>query len=139
MKAGALLLDTCTCMWLMDDAYLRQEAVDAIDHASDRRESVYVSPITAWEVGNLARKGRFRSSYSPKRWLDALLARPGIAVAEMPPHVLLESALLSRDLNLDPGDRVVVATALEYGLTLLTRDADILRYARAGHMSALEC
>ena len=139
MITGSLLLDTCTAMWVMDNSWLRQEAVDALDQASDRVERIFVSPITAWEVGNLARKGRFRSSYSPQRWLTVLLSKQGIALAEMPPHLLLESALLPRDLNLDPGDRVVVATAREYGFTLLTRDADILRYARAGHMSAIEC
>jgi PIN domain nuclease of toxin-antitoxin system len=51
----------------------------------------------------------------------------------------MESALLPGELNLDPGDRVVVATAREYGFTVLTRDADILRYARAGNLSAIEC
>jgi PIN domain nuclease of toxin-antitoxin system len=139
MSPGSLLLDTCTAMWVMDNDWLRQEAVDAIDQAADRGENIFVSPITAWEVGNLARKGRFRSSYSPQRWLAALQSRPGIAFAEMPPHLLMESALLPGELNLDPGDRVVVATAREYGFTVLTRDADILRYARAGNLSAIEC
>ena len=137
MRHGPLLLDTCTILWLMDDAWLSEAAVEALDEAADRRERVFVSPITAWEVGNLARKGRFRSSYAPQRWLAVLMARPGIALAELPPNVLMESALLPQELNMDPADRIMVATAREFGFTLLTRDADVLSYAAAGHLSAI--
>src|ERR1700754_1499626 len=68
--SGALLLDTCTCIWIMNNEWLRPDAVDAIDEAHDRGDKIYVSPITAWEIGNLARKRRFKSSHSPQRWLE---------------------------------------------------------------------
>jgi PIN domain nuclease of toxin-antitoxin system len=134
-----LLLDTCAVLWVLEDAWLKPEAVAAIDNAHDLNQKVHVSPITAWEIGILARKGRFRSSYSPRRWLEVLAGRPEIAFAGMPPHVLMDSSFLPGGLNNDPADRIIVATAREYGYTLVTRDADLLRYASAGHLSALEC
>ena len=139
MSDGTLLLDTCAALWVLENAWLKPEAVDAIDRAHDRSRKVYVSPITAWEIGIMARKGRFRSSYSSRRWLEVLAERPEIAFAGMPPHVLMDSSFLPGALNSDPADRILVATAREYGFTLVTRDGDLLRYARDGHLSALEC
>jgi PIN domain nuclease of toxin-antitoxin system len=114
-------------------------AVDAIDEASDRREKVFVSPITAWEIGLKARKGKFRSQYSPQRWLTLLLALPQIVVAEMPPHILLDSSFLPGDLVGDPADRIIAATAREYGFVVITRDRALLDYAAQGHLAAIEC
>jgi PIN domain nuclease of toxin-antitoxin system len=136
---GPLLLDTCAALWIMADEPLSKEAETAIDEATDRGGRVYVSPITGWEIGLNARSGRFKSNYSPQRWLSLLLARPQIVLAEMPPHVLLESSHLPGNLNRDPADRIIAATAREYGFTVLTRDADLLRYASDGHIAALAC
>ena len=134
-----LLLDTCAALWIMANDEMRQAAVDAIDEASDRRERVFVSPITGWEIGLEARKGKFRSQYSPQRWLDLLLALPQIALAQMPPHVLLESSLLPGNLVADPADRIIAATAREFGYTVITRDRQLLDYGAQGHLAVIEC
>jgi len=134
-----LLLDTCAALWIIENAWMRQGAVDAIDEASDRGETIHVSPITAWEVGMLASKRRFKSSYSPQRWLERLLALPNVRLAEMPPQMLLQSSLLPGTLPNDPADRIIAATAREYGFTVMTRDRPLLDYAREGHLSAIEC
>lgn len=137
--SGALLLDTCVCLWIMAKERLRPDAVAAIDEAYDRGEKVFVSPITAWEIGNLSRKRRFKSPHSPQRWLELLLARPQIALAQMPAHVLLGSSWLPGDLHDDPADRIIAATAREYGFTVMTRDRSLLDYGREGYLSVLEC
>ena len=134
-----ILLDTCAALWIMENDWLRPEAVAAIDEAYDRNERVRVSPITGWEIGLSAARGRFRSRYTPQRWLEALLERPEIAVAEMPSHVLLESSALPGNLNRDPADRIIAATAREFGYTVMTRDKALLDYGREGHLSVLEC
>ncbi len=138
MKAP-LLLDTCAALWIMDNAELRAEAVEAIDAASDQGLPVYVSPITGWEIGLLAWRGRFRSAYTPQRWLDRLLNRPGIALASMSPQLLLESSLLPGNPPADPADRIIAATAREHGYTVITRDRRLLAYATEGHLQALAC
>jgi len=138
MMSGPILLDTCSALFIMNNEWMRPEAVSAIDRASDRNEKIFVSPITAWEVGKLAEKGRFKSNYSPQRWLALLLARPGIAVAGMPPHVLLESSHLPGEMNGDPADRIIAATAREFGFTVMTRDKALLDYGKKGYMSVLQ-
>jgi PIN domain nuclease of toxin-antitoxin system len=98
-----------------------------------------VSPITAWEVGLLARKGRFRSHYTPQRWFELLMNTSDTALAELTPRVLIGSSFLPGSLHSDPADRIIAATAREYGFTVMTRDRSLLDYAREGHMSAVEC
>lgn len=131
------ILDTCACLWLLADE-LPSASLATLTEAFNRSATTYVSPITALEVGTLARKRRFRSHLTPQRWWEGLLSQPGIALAPMPAELLMESALLPGDLQADPHDRVIAATAREYGYTLLTRDAELLRYARDGYLSALQ-
>lgn len=134
-----ILLDTCAAIYIMESQPMRQAAVDAIDEAYDRGEKVFVSPVTAWEAGMLASKGRFRSRYSPRRWWSLLVSLPQIALAELQPHVLLESSFLPGQIHRDPMDRAIAATAREYGFAVMTRDAALLDYGRQGHLSVLAC
>lgn len=134
-----ILLDTCATMYVMDNDSMRQAAVDAIDEAYDRGEKVFVSSITAWEVGMLASKGRFRSRYSAQRWWTLLIGLPQIGLADTPAHVLLESSFLPGDIHGDPMDRAIAATAREYGFTVMTRDKALLDYGKQGHLSVLAC
>lgn len=134
-----VLLDTCAALWIAQNAPMRPEAVGAIDDAFDRGEKIRVSPITGWEIGLLASNGRFKSSTSPQRWLEHLLGRPEIMLAELPPEVLLASSFLPGTPPKDPADRIIAATAREYGLTVMTRDRSLLAYANEGYLNAVEC
>jgi PIN domain nuclease of toxin-antitoxin system len=134
-----ILLDTCAAMWIVEKERMKPTAIEAIDRASDRGEPVFVSPITGWEVGLLAMKRKFKSRYSPQRWLEVLLTLPSIRIAELPPHVLLQSCFLPGNPPREPADRIVAATAREYGLTVMTRDRELLDYAEQGHLSVEPC
>lgn len=134
------LLDTCTAMWLLDNQWMRQSAIDMMDRSLDLEIPLHVSPITAWEVGNLARVGRFRSSLTVHRWYEKLCDTPGIRLCELNADILLASSFLPCTLNTrDPTDRIIAATAREFGYTVMTRDESLLDYGRQGHLSVLEC
>ena len=134
-----LLLDTCAAIWLVAGARVASSAEDALDQANDAREPVYVSPITGWEVGLLATKGRFASPHSPRVWFDRLLAIKGVRLAELSPAILIESSFLPGTAPRDPSDRIVIATAREFDLTVLTRDKAIIGYGEAGHVRTVLC
>lgn len=136
---GAILLDTCACIWIINNERMRPEAVSAIDEAFDGRAKVFVSPITAWEIGIQARKGRFPSTLSPRRWLDVLLTNPQVALAPMTPQILLESSFLPGRPPSDPADRIIAATAREHGYVVMTRDREMVDYGVQGHLAVLEC
>lgn len=134
-----LLLDTCAVIWLMEDAYLSETAVAAMDEAGDRGEYLYVSPYTALEIGMLASRGRLPLAISPAQWFKRLLGAPLVRLADMTPDILIASSYLPSDTLRDPADKVIVATARELAMTIITRDRLILDYAAKGHVSALAC
>jgi PIN domain nuclease of toxin-antitoxin system len=135
---GPFVLDTCACLWLLADE-LPPASLATLTEAFNSGAATYVSPITALEVGILARKRRFRSQLRPQRWFERLLNLPGVALADMPAELLMESALLPGDIQSDPYDRIIAATARAYGYTVFTRDRGLLDYARDGYLSAVEC
>ena len=137
MKAP-FLLDTCACLWLLSNE-LSSSSLVALADAFNNGIRTYVSPITALEVGTLARNRRFRSHLSPQKWFETILSQPGMALAGMPAELLMESALLPGEIQADPYDRIIAATARAYSYTVLTRDGGLLDYARHGYLSALKC
>jgi PIN domain nuclease of toxin-antitoxin system len=133
-----LLLDTCAALWIVADE-ISDEVAAALADVHRSGLATYVSPITAWEIGNQARKGRFKSRLSPQRWFEVLLSLPGVALAELSPKLLLESSFLPGYRHGDPADRIIAATAREYGYTVVTRDSALLDYGKQGYLSVLEC
>jgi len=133
-----LLLDTCAMIWATNGAEapkLREQ----LRVAWEQGQQLWVSPITAWEVGNLAALGRLRMSRPTLAWFEAAVEKAGAQVAEISPRVLVASTDLPDTIHRDPADRIIVATAREFGLRLVTRDRKILDYAARGHVMALEC
>jgi PIN domain nuclease of toxin-antitoxin system len=138
MKAP-LLLDTCATIWITKEEPISDQAIVAIARARENSESIYVSPISAWELGLLVARGRINLSMSAERWFLRLLQAPGLRLADMPPEILIASSFLPGAPPRDPADRILAATAREYGYTLVTRDRPLLDYARQGQISALSC
>jgi PIN domain nuclease of toxin-antitoxin system len=135
----ALLLDTCAMIWLAADEPVAASATAAMDEAYRRDEAVWVSPISAWEIGILAARGRMTLSTSPQAWFRKALAQIGVALCVLEPETLIESSFLPGAPPRDPADRIVIATARALGLQLVTRDRAILAYADAGHVAAIPC
>ena len=100
---------------------------------------VFVSLMSAWEVGLLVSRGRLILAAPPLTWFDRVRSSSGIAVADQTTGILIESSFLPGSPPRDPMDRIIIATAREHGLRIVTRDRAILVYASAGHVSALAC
>ncbi len=138
-RRGQLLLDTCAVLWLAEGASMRAEALQAVEQARQTAQSIWIAPISIWEIGLLMARGRITSSLSPHAWVDSLLAHPLLHLAPQPPTVLIDASWLSGQPPADPADRLIIATARHFGLTIITRDRKILDYADAGLASALRC
>jgi PIN domain nuclease of toxin-antitoxin system len=136
-----LLLDTCALIWLTGLTEARQAGKigEALEEAQAEGLDIWISPITAWELGMLASKGRLTLTLPARNWLDRVMRIPGLRWAEMPVDVLLASHTLPGDVQGDPADRIIIATAREFGLRIITRDRKILDYAEKGHVMAMAC
>lgn len=129
-----LLLDTCALLWLASGEPIDPEARRAI--AAGTR---HVSPITAWEIANLARKSRIAMTMPVGAWIKQAFAAVDAIQPELTTAILVESCTLPGAPPGDPADRIIIATAREHALTIVTRDAAILAYAQAGHVKAMRC
>jgi len=136
---GPVLLDTCAAIWLMGGERLSASSRAAIRAAQTDNLGIYLSPITAWEIGTLVAKGRLPLTLSPEVWFDTLLSMPGVRLANLTPKVLIDSTALPGTPPSDPADQIIAATARLYGFRLITRDGKLLDYARQGHILATKC
>jgi PIN domain nuclease of toxin-antitoxin system len=137
--AQPVLLDTCAAIWLMNGDPISAESRAAIAVAQTENLGVHVSPMTAWEIATLVVKNRLQLTLSSDDWFENLLRLPGVRLAPMPPKVLIASASLPGAPPRDPVDRIIAATARAFGFLLITRDGELMLYARAGHVGAVEC
>lgn len=129
-----LLLDTCAVLWLAQGSALSEEARKAI---VDR--NLHVSPITAWEIANLVRKNRIALASPPAAWVRRAVDKMEADMPQLTVDILADSCFLPGSPPSDPADRIIIATARDAGLAIVTRDEAILAYSRAGHVRTLAC
>jgi PIN domain nuclease of toxin-antitoxin system len=134
---NAVLLDTCAAIWLVTKAPMAKPALEAIIEAA-LGGGVLVSPVTAWEIGLLSRKG-VQFLPDPKAWFQTLLGMNGVRTATLTAEIAIDSSHLPGELHGDPADRMLIATARTLGVAIVTRDRGILAYAKAGHVGAIAC
>jgi PIN domain nuclease of toxin-antitoxin system len=131
-----ILLDTCALIWLVDEGGIAPEAESTL-HAAGFG-GVAVSPISAWEIGLLVARGRIRLGLEPRDWFQRALGA-GLALAPMPPDVLIASSFLPDSALRDPADRILAATARAFRYRLMTRDRPLLDFGAAGHLEVIAC
>lgn len=119
-----ILLDTHIWIWWATSP----ERLNAGQLSALRSESAAVSAISFWELAMLAAKGRIELDEPLPDWIDHNLNAFGITTVEITPTIAYTANNL-RDLeHRDPADRMILATALEHSLTLLTIDRVLLAY-----------
>jgi PIN domain nuclease of toxin-antitoxin system len=136
--SAPILLDTCALLWLSNKQPLRPSAVSAIEAAQDEFNGLVVSPISAWEIGQLVARGRLPLLLEPRTWFAEALDA-GLTLAPMPPEVLIASSFLPGAHLRDPADRILAATARTFRYRLMTRDRPLLDFGAEGHVETIEC
>ncbi len=134
-----LLLDTCALIWIAADAQIDSKATEVIELARNAGQSLFVSPVSAWEVGILVSNNRLPLTKPPMRWFSDFMSTDGVDLAPMSPGILVSSSFLPPPIHNDPHDRILIATAREHDMTIVTRDSGIRTYAAAGHVRVLVC
>jgi PIN domain nuclease of toxin-antitoxin system len=129
------LLDTHIWIWLIlaNRDKLKRSALEEGQELHDERR-LCLSAISVWEVAHLAAAGRVSLSAPLDAWLNLTLSDPSVDLLPLSPNILVEATRLPGTIHKDPSDRMIVATARHHNLTLLTRDDDILTYAKQGHV-----
>ena len=133
-----LLLDTCALLWTVNRDPLRADARKAISRAASGG-SLYLSPVSAWEIGLLVRRGRLELGISAETYIERAFRLPGVRIAALTPEIAVRSSYLPGNLHEDPVDRMLVSTAIIMGLKLVTRDQRLLDYGAQGFLAVMAC
>lgn len=120
-----ILLDTCTLLWLVGD----QERLSPRAHERLREHAgeLFVSAISAFEVGIKHRKGKLSLPLEPELWFEEALDFHGLVEVPITARIAARSTTLPA-LHPDPCDRIIVATSKLLSLTVLTPDPLIRAY-----------
>ncbi|GAB6042515.1 type II toxin-antitoxin system VapC family toxin [Endothiovibrio diazotrophicus] len=132
-----ILLDTHILIWTLLGEPVSDRAKEAIREAASV-SALFVSVVTAWEVGMLESKGRFVPTKGALEWFREAMALPGLRLVPLDSEVAIRSASLPDGFHGDPADRMLVETARARELTLITRDRKILAYGHKGWVRVLE-
>ncbi len=133
-----ILLDTCALIWFAGDAPLSPEAQRLMDRSAASGE-MYISSVSAWEIGTLVRRRSLELDAPAEVWVKRVFGRPDVQVAFLTPEIAIRSCFLPGEFHADPADRMIIATAIEMGLKLVTRDPHILKYGRQGYVPVMAC
>ncbi len=141
LTAG-VLLDTCAVIWLANGDPLPAQVTAAVVLAATSA-CLFVSPISAWEVGILSNPRGARPALQflpdPKAWFAKVMDGPGIREATLTPGIAVDASHLPGSVHGDPADRLLIATARHLGVPIITRDAKIIAYAEQGLVRVLPC
>ena len=121
-----ILLDTHVVVWLaFHPEKLSRQAVSTVKNARDQRGGLAISAITLYEIAWLAAKGRIDVRTSAESFLDEVEAQ--FVVQPITGRICVETTRLPDAYPKDPMDRLIGATAIVEGLTLITADTAIQR------------
>lgn len=120
-----IVLDTHSWIWLAGG---RDKLSQKARRRCERASILIVPAISMWEVAMLVYKGRIGFDRDVRLWIGQALTLPGIRLEPLTPAIAVRSTHLPGDPCNDPADRMIIATAMEYGAPIITRDKQIRNY-----------
>jgi len=118
-----LLLDTHVILWsAAEPEKVPREVAEELENGSNE---LWFSPISAWEILLLVERGRVVVEGDPEKAVRGLFQKLPLREAVINQEVAIQSR--SADLpHQDLVDRFLAATAMVYGLTLVTADSRLV-------------
>ncbi len=116
-----MLLDTHILIWWLNrTSDLSESALRFLDATNPRP---IIADISLWEVAMLVKKGRITLNIELRAWFDVVTKH--VELIPITPNIAARVADLPGDFHGDPADRLIVATAIERRVPLVTRDKKI--------------
>ncbi len=119
------LLDTCGLLALQEeDSDISPEARSCLETPGSK---VFVSAISAFEIGQKQASGKLTLPCEANAWFQGMLRRYQVEEIPVTSAICFSAAALP-PIHQDPFDRLIVATASEHRLPILTSDKTIPTY-----------
>lgn len=124
-----IVLDTHALVWWVSDpGRLPTPAAAAITESLEGGVPIHLSSISAWEVALLVERGRIQLRMDVADWLARVEAAPEARFIPVDNRIAIRSVQLPGFEHRDPADRIIAATAIELGATLVTADQRLKQY-----------
>jgi PIN domain nuclease of toxin-antitoxin system len=124
-----ILIDTHVAIWLATDSQGVGPQSYALYEQALNEGKLAISAISFWETAMLTAKGRLGAATSPAQHRRKIIDG---GAQEIP--VTGDIAILAAEidgLHGDPADRLIIATAIFHGATLITADRALLSWSNA--------
>lgn len=123
-----IILDTHTWVWFVSNSELFSRAAKRAVNAAVKRNEVFISSISAWEVALLVAKNRLQLTMDVNDWIAKSERLPFITFIPVDNSIAVRSVNLPRPFHSDPADRIIIATSIALGAPLVTKDDKLLNY-----------
>ncbi len=128
------LLDTHVWLWMDERPEELGPACRKVLENTD--VEILVSSISVLEIGQLLFVEKLGLRTALDAWMKRSLAELQMSALDMTPAIAARAYTIPGTFHRDPADRILVSTAIEYGLTLVTADRRILDYAHVQSIDA---
>lgn len=119
------LLDTHALIFWFNKENMSGDFISFLDELNEA-ENLFVSPISFWEIALLVKKGHIEID-DVNIWRSSLVKNSQIILLNPDATEMIESVSLP-DLHKDPFDRLLIAQAVNYNCSLVTKDEMIKQY-----------
>lgn len=124
-----IILDTQALVWWAGEKVSRLSPHARREIAkAEKNNALAISAMSIWEICLLVKSRRLHLNVIIEEWLDALNSLPEIQIIPIDMNIAKTSVFLPELFHKDPADRMIVATALTFGASLVTSDQKIRRY-----------
>jgi PIN domain nuclease of toxin-antitoxin system len=121
-----VVLDTNALVWAVENAAVLGHRASVLIDDAVAKGIAHVSAISFWELSLKIAKGKFKLTRTIVDWRADVLR---FGVREVPIDGAIGIAANElEELHKDPVDRLIVATALGLGASLVTADARLLAW-----------
>jgi PIN domain nuclease of toxin-antitoxin system len=117
--------DTHPLIWYAGNKHssLSAKARSVFQKAENAEALIYIPAVAFWEIALLNKIGKILLTENFERWAAQLLSKNGFALAHLETDIIAKA--VGYNFNNDPFDSVIVATAAQLELPLITKDAAI--------------
>lgn len=115
--------DTHPLIWYAGNKHssLSAKVLSVFQKAENAEVLIYIPVVTLWEIALLNKTGKILLTENFERWSAKLLSKNGFALAHLETEIIAKA--IGYNFNNDPFDSVIVATAAQLELPLVTKDA----------------
>lgn len=124
-----IILDTHAFVWFLSNPELLSNKALAAVENSIEAGSCCVSSISVWEIALLVQRQRIVLDIALETWIGKAEDLGIFSFIPVNNKIALRSVSLPEPFHKDPADRIIVATAIDAGASIITKDEKILEYS----------